>query len=220
MVTNPHPAQQSDPYPDQVQGFTYCFAVEYAPGEDHTIPKPTGYERFREEQPYTFVLRGHHGEPRPFQMFTTGPTGLPPFWTYRRLIDGQLLCPRGQMRDVAMINWPGNDYHWASVIDKSAEEQARTLDEAKRLALGFLYWLQTKAPHDAGSGREFPGLRLLPDGMGTRDGLSKMPYIRDSRRILAKKRIFEGEIVASGGSGARAAPFCDLATCPGVFTCF
>ena len=29
---------------EAVQGFTYAFAVEYRPGENHVIPKPEGYE--------------------------------------------------------------------------------------------------------------------------------------------------------------------------------
>jgi hypothetical protein len=45
--------------------------------------------------------------------------------------------------------------------------------------------------------------------MGTRDGLSKAPYIRESRRILPLKRIAERDIVAAGRSGARAQPFED-----------
>jgi hypothetical protein len=204
----PH-ARLDGPHPDEVQGFTYCFAVTHCSGEDHTIPMPDGYARFRDWQPYTFVLRGHHGEPRPFRMFTTGPTGLPPFWTYRRLIDGSLFDPSGRLRDIAMINWSGNDYHWANVIDASTGERMRILDEAKRLALGFLYWLQTEAPHGDGKGQGYPGLWLLPETIGTADGLSKAPYIRESRRILALKRIVEDEIVASARSGARAAPFRD-----------
>jgi hypothetical protein len=204
----PH-ASLDGPHPDRVQGFTYCFAVEHCPGENHVIRKPKGYERFRDQQPYTFVLRGHHGEARPFEMFEVSSAGLPSFWTYRRLVDGSQFDPSGALRDVSMINWAGNDYHWASVIDKEPVEQARILEEAKRLALGFLYWLQTEAPHVGGRGRGYPGLRLLPEVMGTRDGLSKAPYIREARRILALKRIVEDEIVATGRSGARAEPFED-----------
>ncbi len=193
--------------PDEVQGFTYCFAIEHRPGEDHTIPRPEGYEHFREQQPYTLTLSGSHGEARPFKMFETGPTGLPPFWTYRRLFDAALLDPAGHHRDIAMINWPGNDYHWANMIDRLPEEQRRILDEAERLALGFLYWLQTEVPRDDGSGYGYPGLRLLPEVMGTTNGLSKVPYIRESRRIVARKRIVEGEIAAQGRTGARAELF-------------
>ena len=59
---------------------------------------------------------------------------------------------------------------------------------------------------------EFPleaALRLRPDVMGTRDGLSKTPYIRESRRIVPLKRIVAGEILAAGRDGARAEPFSD-----------
>jgi hypothetical protein len=40
--------------------------------------------------------------------------------------------------------------------------------------------------------------------MGTVDGLSKAPYVRESRRILALKRVVEGDIAAEGRKGARA----------------
>jgi hypothetical protein len=114
------------------------------------------------------------------------------------------------LRDVSMINWAGNDYHWANVIDVAPRARERILDEAKRLALGFLYWLQTEAPTRTDrTSRGYPGLRLLPEVMGTRDGLSKAPYIRESRRIIALRRIVEGDIVATGRSGARAESFPD-----------
>lgn len=195
--------------PNETQGFTFCFAVEHRPGEDHTIVEPAGYERFRNEQPYTLTLTGHTGEPLPFHMFSRSPQGLLPFWTYRRLRDGPLLDPSGSTRDIALVNWPGNDYHGARIMDVSPAERALSMDEAKRLALGFLRWLQTEAPHDNGHGRGYPGLRLLPAVMGTADGLSKAPYIREGRRIVARKRIVEGEIAAEGRAGARATHFTD-----------
>jgi hypothetical protein len=195
--------------PGEVQGFTYCFAVEHRPGEDHTIARPEGYERLRDEQPFTLTLTGRDGEPRPFSVFGRGPTGLPPFWTYRRLIDGALLDSSGGTRDVAMINWNGNDYHHASIIDVAPEARERALEEAKRLSLAFLYWLQTEVPRDDGAGHGYPGLRLLPEVMGTADGLSKAPYIRESRRILALRRVVAEEILAEGREGARAAHFAD-----------
>jgi hypothetical protein len=195
--------------PDEVQAFTFCFAVEYRPGEDHTIPQPAGYERFRDEQPYTLVLEGRDGEPRPFKMFAVSPEGNLPFWTYRRIVAGGLLDPSGGLNDVALINWHSNDYHGANLIDQPPDEQARILDQARRLALGFLHWLQTEAPRDDGSGYGYPELRLRPDMMGTSDGLSKAPYIRESRRIVALKRIIADEIIAAGREGARAEPFDD-----------
>jgi hypothetical protein len=204
----PH-ADPTGPHPGEVQGFTYCFAVEHRPGEDHTIPKPEGYERFRDGQPYTFTLKAQDGTPRPFKVFSISPEGHLPFWTYRRIRHGALLDPIGALTDLVLINWPGNDFHSANLIDEEPDEQARILDEAKRLALGFLYWLQTEAPRDDGKGYGYPGLCLRPDVMGTEDGLSKAPYIRESRRILALKRIVEGEVAAAGQKGARAEPFDD-----------
>jgi hypothetical protein len=193
--------------PGEVQGFTFCFAVEYRPGEDHTIPKPEGYERLRDSQPFTLTLTAADGAPRPFRVFETGPTGLPPFWTYRRLLSGRLLDPLGTLRDVAMINWNANDYHHADLIGATPEERTRILDEARRLSLSFLYWLQTEVPRDDGSGYGYPGLRLLPNVMGTKDGLSKAPYIRESRRIQALRRVTANDILAAGRTTARAAHF-------------
>lgn len=195
--------------PGEVQGFTFCFAVEYRPGEDHTIPKPAGYERLRDAQPFTLTLTASDGSPRPFRVFETGPTGLPPFWTYRRLLSGRLFDPSGALRDIAMINWNANDYHHADLISATPEERERILDEAKRLSLSFLYWLQTEVPRDDGSGYGYPGLRLLPEVMGTADGLSKAPYIRESRRIQALQRVTASDILAAGRTTARAAHFPD-----------
>src|SRR5579875_2745730 len=38
------PHAPSDAQPDNQQAFTFCFAVDYRPGEDHTIPKPKEYD--------------------------------------------------------------------------------------------------------------------------------------------------------------------------------
>ena len=50
-----------------------------------------------------------------------------------------------------------------------------------------------------------PELRLRPDVMGTSDGLSKHPYIRESRRIRALKTIVEQEVSAHHQQGPRGA---------------
>jgi hypothetical protein len=198
-----------DARPGEVQGFTFCFAVEHRPGENHAIPRPEGYEELRDQQPFTLTLHTREGQPRPFRVFGTGPTGLPPFWTYRRLVDGALLDPTGATRDVAMINWNSNDYHEASIVDVPPSAREQALDAARRLSLAFLHWLQTECQRDDDSGAGYPGLRLLPEIMGTADGLSKAPYIRESRRIVALKRVVAEEILAAGRPGARAARFDD-----------
>ncbi len=195
--------------PGEVQGFTYCFAVEYCPGEHHVIEKPASYEHMRDAQPYTLVLRNKDGSPRPFKMFAPGVAGLP-FWSYRRLLSQALLDPQGAyaLRDLALINWNSNDYHWRSIIDVSPQDRAAALDEARRLSLGFLYWLQTECPRDEG-GFGYPELKLRPDVMGTADGLSKFPYIRESRRIVALTRIMEQDILAALRPDAKQAAWRD-----------
>ena len=195
--------------PDEVQSFTFPFAVEYRPDEDHTIAKPEGYEYFRDVQPY--VLHLHEGAPieKRFRMFAHGPGGELPFWTYRRIFDAGLLKDPAQPNDVAFINWAGNDYRFANFLDRPAGERARILDEAKRLSLGLLYWLQTEAPRDEG-GYGYPELMLRPDVMGAEDGLAKAPYIRESRRIKGLERVFEPDLLAGldgNERGARARPY-------------
>jgi hypothetical protein len=178
--------------PDWVQSFTYPFAVEYCPGENHTIPKPPGYEYFRDTQTYTFNLYYARTGCKRFMMFPANDEAKE-FWNYRRLIDAELFSDSCYPHDIAMINWPGNDYDRRNLIDKSWEEQLQIRDEAKRLSLGLLYWLQTEAPRDDG-GTGYPELKLRPDIMGTSDGLSKYPYIRESRRIRAVTTVKEEDL--------------------------
>lgn len=195
--------------PHEIQSFTYCFAVEYCPGESYVIPPPRDYARLRDAQPYTLMLRNKDGSPRPFKMFAPGEVGLP-FWTYRRLLSRELLDPEGRhgLRDLALINWNGNDYHRRSLIGATADERARIEDEAKRLSLGFLHWLQTECPRDEG-GFGYPELKLRPDVMGTSDGLSKAPYIREARRIRALTRITACDILRAARPEARQASWPD-----------
>lgn len=190
----------SEARPTEAQSFTFCFAVEFCPGENHIIAKPEGYERFRDTQPYSLTLEGQDGQPRVFRMFE----GELPFWTYRRMRDGSQLGGN----DLALINWHGNDYYGRNIIDVSVQERAVALEEAKRLSLGFLYWLQTECPRDDG-GQGYPELKLRSDVMGTNDGLSKYPYIRESRRIVPLKRVVAQDITVDHQPLARAANHLD-----------
>jgi hypothetical protein len=189
------PHAQSVAKPDEVQSFTYCFAVEYCQGENHIIKKPKGYDYFKKTQPYSLTLDAET-KPRHFKMFKKGSKGTLPFWTYRRIFDARLTKDSKKSNDIALINWPSNDYRFASIINKTKAEQKHILREAKNLALGFLYWLQTECPRDDG-GFGYPEFKLRKDIMGTKDGLSKMPYIRESRRIKALERVLEQEITLS-----------------------
>jgi hypothetical protein len=131
-----------------------------------------------------------------------------PFWTYRRLLDHSNWLNPPYEQDLAMINWMANDLRGENIIDKPAGQAADRLALAKALSLGFLYWLQTEAPRDDG-GAGYPEFALRPEVMGTTDGLSKFPYIRESRRIVALHTIVEEDIAAATNPGARAKHFQD-----------
>lgn len=190
--------------PDEVQGFTFPFAVMYCAGEDHTIPEPPDYQHFREMGVYTLAPTGHDGQPVPYRMFTSSATGNLPFWSYRRIHAAAWLGGR----DVSLINWVSNDYYFGDILNASAPDREHHLTAARRLSLGFLYWLQTECPRDDG-GRGYPEFQLLPDVMGTADGLSQQPYIRESRRIRGLVRVVEDDISAAANEGARARHFAD-----------
>jgi len=139
-------------------------------------------------------------------MFAEGPDGERPFWTYRRLVD----AGRGDReRDVALVNWSGNDYHDESLVGLGPAECAAVLRDARLLARGFLHWLRTDAPRDDGDGTGYPGLRLCPEAMGTEDGFAVEPYYRESRRIRARTRVTVPDVAAERTPGARARPFPD-----------
>jgi hypothetical protein len=212
----PH-AREEGPDAECVQSFTYPFAVEFVPGSQNTIPMPPGYEANRERQPYTFdhVYYDDRGVVT-YRMFETGERAAGPFWTYRRLLDASLFegadpTAPAVPHDVSMINWPGNDFRGGNLIDRPPAEVLGALRRANLLSRGFLYWLQTEAPRDDG-GLGYPELRLRPDLMGMPPGdgpLTKFPYIRESRRIRARRTVREQDVAAESNPGARATLFPD-----------
>ena len=206
------------PNPACVQSFTYPFAIEHRPGESHRIAKPPDYEKHRDGQPFTLRLyypveyswKGHVQ----YRMFGEDPP-VPnnmspgPFFPWRRLLAKKNFEDERVSSDVALINWPTQDYRSQSVLDRTPLEQASILQEAKRVSLAFLYWLQTDLARDDGKGNGFPELKLRPDVMDTADGLSKTPYFRESRRIRGRGRVVERDIVQEYQQGARARWFPD-----------
>lgn len=188
----PHAPETANP--ENVQDFTYPFVIEFRPGEKHLIPKPSKYDDFNDAGKFSFMG---------YRMFEKSGKFLP-FWTYRRLIAHE----KSPDFDLSMINWESNDLRGENIVDAESQTQAKRLAHGKLISLGFLYWLQTEAPRDDG-GTGYPELLLRPDVLDTTDGLSKYPYIRESRRLKAKKIVVEQEIAAATNNGARAKLFND-----------
>lgn len=78
-----------------------------------------------------------------------------------------------------MINWPkkGNDIY-LNIVEKSPEERAILLEEAKQMTLRFVYYIQ----HELG----FTHLGIDFNQYPTKDGFPMIPYHRESRRLKAK----------------------------------
>lgn len=207
-------AQPEQAMPDCVQSFTYILGLERRPaGERHVIPPPTHYERFRQSQPYSLRIEVHGGEIYgeesgwlQYRTYERMPGTKGSLWDYRRLVDASGF-PSYEC-DLSIINWPGNDYREFSILDKDPRAMAQSLQDAKRVSLGFLHWLQTEGEATA-ERNGAPELLLQPSIMGSNDGLSKYPYIREARRIKALKTIVEEEVSVDFQSGPRAAHFAD-----------
>jgi len=202
------PSAPDTPNPACIQNFTFPIAVEYRAGEDHTIAKPDGYDQNRTTQPYTMVYRPYDPGAPAYQMFIMAPGTMGPFWTYRRALDATNFDDPRIPVDVSILNWTGNDYRGGPVVDRPPDEQQMRYQESRLLSLGFLYWLQTEAPRDDG-GAGYPELNPRPDVMGSVDGLSQMPYVREGRRLRARYTIVEQNIAEASNPGARAARFDD-----------
>jgi hypothetical protein len=202
----PHALERADPL--DMQAITWCFAIDYLPGEDHTIERPADYDFWRAYRPPMWpdrLLSWKAPDPadparvRPMSLFDTDHAF--PLWRYRRLIEKSQFLPGTIDSDITAVNWPQNDYFLGPIIEVDEEEAARHLRAARQLSLSLLYWLQTEAPRPEG-GQGYPGLRLRGDLMGTEDGLAMAPYVRESRRIRAERTIVEQDLNPElGGPG-------------------
>jgi len=208
-TNEPHAARE--PNPACVQSFTYPFIIERRDGEDHRLPEPPEYARFRDGQPFSIRLNyplefGWKGIVQYVMYGDDAPVpnnmSPRPFFPWRRV-----LAPKNfqdPVPELALINWPRQDYHDESILDRNAPDQARILQQAKRVSFSFLHWLHTEIAYPGRAGKGHPELKLRPDLMDTADGLSKYPYIRESRRIRARGRVVEQDIVDEYQTGARA----------------
>ena len=202
-----HAAEKADPTNNQA--FTVCFAMEYLPGEDWTIDKPSNYGFWHDFVPNVKpawtgkLLSLTYPTPSTLQ---PNPAGFIPdgseqtfnwkglnFWKYRQIVDHTHFQPGTFKGSTTLVNWPQNDYMLGNLVDVPEEEFNRHVAAAKELNLALLYWLQTEAPRPDG-GQGWKGLRLSPGLLGTSDGMAKYPYIREARRICAEFTVLEEHV--------------------------
>lgn len=212
------PHASPEPNPACVQSFTYTFAIDHDAQAEHRISKPAGYERIRDSQPFSLRMNypAEFGWKGAFTYNVFGedppvPNNMSPkpFFPWRRLLARKNFEGDSAPQDLALMNWPRQDYHDESLLDRSPDDTARILQAAKNVSFSFLYWLQNDVPRDDAKGTGYPGFRLRKDVMESQDGLSKYPYIRESRRILVKNRVTEQDLNIDDASAVRAKPFND-----------
>ncbi len=196
-------AVPGDPRPEEQQAITWCFAVDYLPGEDHTIERPANYDfwkgyqadfwpgpqlGWRDVDPQTLETRERgifHG---PVNGRHVGD-----FWHYRRILYRNHFADGFLPSDICLVNWPHIDYWLGPLLGVADDERDNNLAGAAQLSYALLYWMQTEAPrHDGGYG--YRGLRLRNDIVGTDHGLAKYVYIREARRMLAEFTVLEQHV--------------------------
>ena len=196
------PVTKNDAY--CTQGFTYTFAMEQTEAAQPQI-KPSFYDRY---SPY------YGSDPKPNlanfdNIFTYRRIWSAEAETPKKNAFGVSTMKAG---DISMQNWVwGNDYrpgteqdnliYSREQLEKSGQLEpngwmgglrTETLKSGEEIALGFYYWLVagiTDSQQKTNWKKPFPNHRLLTgleSPMGTMHGLSKYPYIRESRRIIGR----------------------------------
>lgn len=149
------------------------------------MAKPANYDFWLNRQRdgrriISWVAHGGAGEAL-YGMFDNdvkpGSLGL---WTYRRIQYPPYYTD--DRPEITLLNWPQNDYEFGNIADDP--EREFHLQEAREQTLCVAYWLWEQGYN----------VRLDGSHLGTEDGLAKAPYIRESRRIVAKKTIVEQDV--------------------------
>ena len=197
------PTEKGNPY--CTQGFTYPFALERtAEPRSHAQPKfysqyepYYGFDPSRRKAYFDLVFTYR-------RIRSSGQGSL--------IRVGALRVKEPLPGDISMQNWLwGNDYRPGTSKDNliytrqqltdngqlepgnwNGGLRVETLRKAEELSWGFYYWLvagETDSRLGYGTKKPYPNHRFLAgleSPMGTAHGLSKYPYIRESRRIIGR----------------------------------
>ena len=154
------------------------------------------------------VVQEYHAEPQEeavpdlgvehlgFGPYARYPDAWNRIWTYRRL-KARFDSPRPG--DLSLQNWSyannlgqgGNDYPFGYLLLSKEETEKQRADwrggvdvevirAAEKRALAWHYWLKANVPE----GIMPEQITIAPSVLGTAHGLSKVPYVRDTRRSI------------------------------------
>lgn len=196
------PHAPKEPMPNDMQPITWTAAIGFEKNGNNIIEKPAMYDLFKSYQmPFNESILSWYaagldlGSKRKFSMFAEAGTkneDTPAMFTYRQIFEPLHYKNSEELIPIMLINWPQNDYIFGNIIDNHDVEYHKYA--AQQLTLSLVYWLQTEAKRDDNSGYGYPEIKLMPDVLGTKDGLAKAPYIRESRRIKALYTVKEQDI--------------------------
>jgi hypothetical protein len=193
------PAAPAAPHPGWIQPITVPIALERRPdGENHTIPKPTGYDEIVKARPFKMLF----GTSGVFKV-----TGSDSLFNYRQFIAHGNFADAALPYDVTTLNDSSNDYTPRSIPTGNPDLDAAIVVAARARSVAYAYWLQTACPRDDGKGNGYPNVRIATEVFGTYDGTAPLPYIRESRRIHARTTVRQQDIVV--GDAPRAKLFAD-----------
>lgn len=196
------PDARAEADPRAAQSFNWDFILSRDSAHPDQSPQPAGYADYQHQ--YGLTVDYGHGKLLTYGVFRHTPGTPGAFWTYRRVVAANQFPAGMYSSDLSLINWDSNDYCNPDLLSLNPVDQARALQKGKQASLGFLWWLQHRVHRDDGAGNGYPGLRLDKAEMGSPDGLSQFPYIRESRRIRALRTIVEQDVSDHFQHGARA----------------
>jgi hypothetical protein len=185
-------AREGPPDPLRQQPFTHLIAVDYCPGEDHRIPRPASYEKWRAGFKSMVGIADAKGDEIQLRMRRLFAPDSPRYasciWNFRRVLCASNFA--GIPSDVTMI-MNGNEYHGGPIVAVPEDRARARLLEARELTLSVLYFFQNEIEPGYQGKPGYPGIRPRGDVFGTEDGLAQYPYIRESRRIQAEFTVLE-----------------------------
>jgi len=202
-VETGEPSAGETALPGNSQAFSMCFAMSYHADENHTIERPANYDFWRDFVPdlkpaWSGKLLSLTGlNPRTLEPvhYNFQPNNEPNIafaglWTYRRILHRKNFTQGAFDSDITLVNYPQIDYLLGDLANAASYDgKQRIIAGAKEQSLSFLYYLQTELG--------FQGLKLRPETLETSDGLAKMPYVRESRRIKAEFTVLEQHVSAA-----------------------
>ena len=198
----PHAPTKAQPL--NQQSVSACFAMSHHEGENHVGDKPASYDFWKsykapfwpdhnlswtQTHPITLATRERSLFPLP------GRDPWEALFGFR-----QILEPKHFEADfaapISLVNWPQIDYWLGPLVGVSEGEKQKHIEGAKALSLCFFHWMQTEAPRHDRRGHGYPELRLRRDITGTKDGLAKTLYVRESRRTQAEFTVVEQHVAS------------------------